>query len=151
MALIFVFGTLKRGFPMADKLKNTQFHGLAQTAQAFPMFVAGGIFGPMMLDSPGRGLRVRGELYDVSPEALAVVDKSEEVGSPGNFRRMIDVVKADGATVPALAFFKHPRLARPRHSGYLADYHDGRFKPKGRRPISQPPLKLLSEVSPQQG
>ena len=94
---------------------------------------------------------MRGELYDVTPEGLAAVDKGEEVGSPGNFRRMIEVVKADGDTISALAFFKDPRLARPRHSGYLADYHDGRFLPKGQRPVSQPRLKLLSESSPGRG
>jgi gamma-glutamylaminecyclotransferase len=144
MHLIFVFGTLKRGFPFHSRLAGASFLGHAVTLDPFPMFVAGAIFGPMMLDRPGRGLQVRGELYRVTEEGLAGVDEAENVGAPGNFRRSIEVRRSSGHRHSALAFFKHARLARPRRSGYLCSYHDRRFREPKARPLSLPPLRLLS-------
>ncbi|PZO79340.1 MAG: gamma-glutamylcyclotransferase [Mesorhizobium amorphae] len=147
MQLIFVFGTLKRGFPLHPKLHNAAYMGPGRTVEAFPMYVAGGIRGPMMIDRPGRGLRVVGELFGVSPEQLDGVDEAEEIGKPGNFRRLIPVVTAARQRLDALAFFKDERLARPRASGYLTHYHDGRFLPPKTRPSSLPPLHLLSKTA----
>ncbi len=144
MTLIFVFGTLKRGFPFGDKLNGAKFRGVCRTARAFPMFVAGRVFGPMMLDRPGRGLRVSGELFEVTSEQLATVDEAEGVGQPGSFRKAIDLITAEGDSVSAEAFFKDARIARPRHGGYLQDYQDERFVSPAQRPASMPPLRLLS-------
>jgi gamma-glutamylaminecyclotransferase len=47
--------------------------------QPYPMFVAGPWFAPMMLHQPGKGLRVRGELYRIADARLAAIDAIESI------------------------------------------------------------------------
>ena len=77
----------------------------------------------MMLDQPGRGVRVSGELYQVSLEQIAKLDTLESVGLPGNTRCPITIESLEGgARTEADAFFKGAELAQPAHSGWLAIY-----------------------------
>src|SRR5215210_2379914 len=131
MIRVFVFGTLKRGFPLHDcGLRQARFLGAYRTCQRYPMMVAGPWFAPMMLDRPGIGFQVKGELYEVNAAALAVLDALESVGKPGNFRILMDVESLAGTgTTRALAYVKSAEQATPLHTGYLDDYQDARFIP----------------------
>ena len=60
------------------------------------MVIAGPRFAPMMLDQPGRGVRVSGELREVSADQLAMLDSLESVGLPGNARGPITVEPLEG-------------------------------------------------------
>ncbi|WP_244520083.1 gamma-glutamylcyclotransferase family protein [Sinorhizobium glycinis] len=91
--LVFVFGTLKKGFPLHRRgLSHATCLGLYRTATNYPMLVAGPWFAPMMFYEPGSGLHVSGELYQVDPATLERLDRMESIGEPGNFRRSIRVV-----------------------------------------------------------
>jgi 5-formyltetrahydrofolate cyclo-ligase len=129
--LLFVFGTLKKGFPLHDKgLAEATFLGTARTLHPYPMFVAGPWFAPMMVAREGEGQKVVGELYEVDDVTLARLDRLESVGKPGNFRTRLPVEQArDGQTVEAHAYVKAEELATPRLTGYLQDYQDRRFVP----------------------
>jgi gamma-glutamylaminecyclotransferase len=63
---LFVFGTLKRGFPLAPALDGARYLGAFRTVERYPMLVAGEWFAPMLLPQPGRGEHVAGELYEVT-------------------------------------------------------------------------------------
>jgi gamma-glutamylaminecyclotransferase len=132
---IFAFGTLKKGYALHDEgLSDAEFLGNYRTVQRFPMLIAGSWFAPMMLDAPGKGLRVKGELYNIAESKLPLLDALESVGSPGHFRKSIQVCRDDGSeTGWAFAFLKSPDLAIPVHSGYLDEYTDGRFVPPWER------------------
>ena len=132
--LVFVFGTLKNGFPLHRRgLGDATYLGLYCTARSYPMLVAGPWFAPMMFYEPGSGMRVSGELYQVDP-ALERLDRMESIGKAGNFRRRIRVVPARrGHSCEALAYFKARFLAVPVHTGYLRSYEDRRFVPPWRR------------------
>lgn len=132
MPRVFVYGTLKRGFPLHDAgLAGATFLGAYRTVEPYPMLIAGPRFAPMMLDEPGRGLRVAGELYEVSREQLDKLDALESVGQPGNERGLIAIEPLQGgAPMEAHAFFKGAELAQPLHSEWLANYClDPRFIP----------------------
>jgi gamma-glutamylaminecyclotransferase len=135
MKRIFAFGTLKRGFPLhAEGLGGAKYLGPYRTVERFPMFVAGPWFAPMMLDCPGTGLQVRGELYEIEDSRLTVLDTLESVGKPGNFRRLVQVEPiGQGRLCSAFAYIKSPELATPVHTGYLEDYQDRRFVPPNQR------------------
>jgi gamma-glutamylaminecyclotransferase len=138
---IFVFGTLKRGFPLHERgLSGATFLGAYRTRERFPMLIAGPRFAPMMLNEPGLGCHVVGELYDVDERAVANLDQLESVGQPGNLRVPIEVEPTGGGpAVSAFAYMKARRLAEPAHSGYLELYDDRRFiAPDGRQRPSQP-------------
>ena len=136
MNCIFVFGTLKRGFPLHDRaLAGADYRGLYRTSERFPMFVAGQWFAPMVLDEPGIGHHVLGELYEVEDWRLKLIDEMESVGIPGNFRASISVVRlCDGVACLASVYMKSRELAVPVHTRYLNEYQDRRFIPPELRP-----------------
>jgi gamma-glutamylaminecyclotransferase len=77
------------------------------------MFIAGPWYAPMMMNEPGSGLQVRGELHEVDDPRLALLDRLESVGKPGNYRVVIEVEALVGtARWPAFAYVKS-RVVRP--------------------------------------
>jgi gamma-glutamylaminecyclotransferase len=132
---LFVFGTLKRGFPLHERgLAGATFRGSYRTSQRFPMVIAGPWFAPMMFDQPGKGHQVMGELYDIEAERWPVLDALESIGVEGNFSRTIDVESEDGGVrCQACVYMKTPALAVPIHSDFLAAYQDARFIPPEER------------------
>jgi len=127
---LFVFGTLKRGFPLHDQgLRGAQFIGLYRTQESFPLVIAGPWFAPMMFDEPGNGHKVRGELYRVHALQLAALDQIESIGKPGNLRLKITVEPvARGNPVQAFVYMKSRDVAGGAfHSGLLESYEDDRF------------------------
>lgn len=69
MERVFVFGTLKKGFPLHERgMHGARYLGAYRTVQRFPMLIAGPWFAPMMLDAPGLGLHVSGELMKSKPQ-----------------------------------------------------------------------------------
>ena len=135
MHRVFVFGTLKQGFPLHRQgLGDTPKRLDCRTVERFPMFIAGPWYAPMMMNEPGSGLQVRGELYEVDDTRLALLDSLESVGKPGNFRVVIEVEALDGsARWLAFAYVKSRVLATPIHSDLLDVFDDDRFVPFDRR------------------
>jgi gamma-glutamylaminecyclotransferase len=131
MTPLFVFGTLKRGFPLhAQGLRQARLLGLCRTVAPYPMFVAGPWFAPMLLNQPGIGRQVKGELYEVEAARLAMLDALESVGQPGNLRVIVAVEPLEGgAARSAWVYMKTSALASPVHTTYLEDYQDRRFIP----------------------
>jgi len=132
--LVFVYGTLKRGFPNHDLLRRARAAGEARTRERFPLAVVGSWFVPALLDRPGEGHCVRGELYAVDPPTLAALDELEGVGEPDGYdRRRIEVEREpDGETLTAEVYFKREPLGAV-HTGWLEEYRDTRYVGRGER------------------
>ncbi|XP_010538504.1 PREDICTED: putative gamma-glutamylcyclotransferase At3g02910 [Tarenaya hassleriana] len=121
-SLIFVYGTLKTNHPnhflMEDLITRNDavFVGHRATRSPHPLVV--GLHGiPYMINLPGSGHRVRGELYAVSKRGLARLDELEGI-EVGHYERLpIEVAAAtvteeegsDGI-VAAEAYFAHRRF-----------------------------------------
>ncbi|KAG2636556.1 putative gamma-glutamylcyclotransferase At3g02910 isoform X1 [Panicum virgatum] len=144
---VFVYGTLKRGFPNHPLLVAcaSPFVGAASTA-APASLVIGPYSVPFLLPTPSSsssGRVVAGELYAPSPAALAELDALEGTHIGAYERRPITVV-ADGSgeVVEAEAYFAHPSYAEAlwRRCGgeaaeigeYTAD-HAARYVPINER------------------
>ncbi|XP_022744135.1 putative gamma-glutamylcyclotransferase At3g02910 [Durio zibethinus] len=90
--LIFTYGTLKRGFSnhvlLQDLMRtgDAVFKGTYQTVEKYPL-VCGPYRVPFLLNMPGSGHRVTGELYAVSARGLARVDELEGT-SRGHYERL---------------------------------------------------------------
>jgi gamma-glutamylaminecyclotransferase len=135
MKRLFVFGTLKAGFPLHSRaLSNAAYKGSYKTTERFPMFVAGNWFAPMMMNEPGTGHHVFGELYDVEDWRLNLIDEMESIGRPGNLRVTISVEPISGGISRlAMVYMKSRELAVPVHTQCLKEYCDRRFVPPARR------------------
>ncbi len=136
MTKVFVYGTLKRGFPLFEQgLARAEFLGNVQTVEAYPLLIAGPWFGPMMLDRPGEGRQVRGELFEVDGAELPTLDELEGVGKEGSFRSLVRVEPLGGGlAVEAIGFMKSEAWLDPVHMRDLEDYQDRRFIPPWARP-----------------
>jgi gamma-glutamylaminecyclotransferase len=136
MHRVFVFGTLKRGFPNHEGMAGLTCLGHYRTVQAYPLVIAGQWFSPVMMPEPGVGHQVIGELYEVDDETLARLDVIESVHLPTGYHRdSIEVVSLDdGSTLDAWVYFKSLARVEQVRSDYLTEYSDNRYVHKSRRP-----------------
>lgn len=85
---MFVYGSLKAGFPNHGLLQGAQrVPGRFRTARPYPLLLAAGRL-PCLLDEPGHGLPVQGEVYQVDAPTLQALDRLERLGEPGGYRRV---------------------------------------------------------------
>lgn len=125
--LVFVYGTLKRGFPNYPAYMHAaQFVGICRTAEKYPLVLSGERHVPCMLDTPGKGSPVSGELYRVDGAGLQRLDDLEAVGRPGGYRRRALEVLMDGGAEPrrrrALAYLMKPENVSDVRSAWLTEY-----------------------------
>lgn len=80
--IVFVYGTLKRGHRNHCILENAQYLGKAQTRPIYRLYK--GLTFPMMIHSE-RGVRVKGEIYEVDEAMLSRLDHLE--GTPWLYKR----------------------------------------------------------------
>lgn len=108
--LVFVFGTLKQGFPNFATNQGRRIGTVFRTLDRHPLLLVGERCVPWLIDSPGLGERVAGELYEVNAAALAAMDELEGVGRPDGYRRRALRVQAatpgDDAVVLAQVYMK---------------------------------------------
>ncbi|KAM8873118.1 gamma-glutamylaminecyclotransferase B-like [Synchiropus picturatus] len=84
MACVFVYGTLKRGQPNHYRMLESsnggaEFLATAQTVQTFPLVIATACNIPFLLNIPGQGQRVHGEIYRVDEQMLKFLDDFESI------------------------------------------------------------------------
>jgi gamma-glutamylaminecyclotransferase len=95
--LLFVYGTLRRGGPNHPLLAAARFVDAARTAERYALFVDGI---PFLAPAPAVH-HVRGEVYAVSAETLAEIDRLE--GHPRWYERRPVAVVLDRAAKAARA------------------------------------------------
>jgi gamma-glutamylaminecyclotransferase len=119
--LVFVYGTLKRGLGNHRVMQGAggEFVTAARTEDSFPLVVDGL---PYLLDMPGCGHRVEGEVYRVSSdEGWARLDRLE--GHPNFYRRrVITVLGEDGTRHEAWAYFVVRGVERLERGEFLERY-----------------------------
>lgn len=138
-SLVFVYGTLKKGFPNHTRfLGAARLVGAFRTVSAFPLVLSGERCSPCLVDSPGAGRRVRGEVYDVGHRTLAALDRLERTAAPdGYHRRSIEVVPRGNETAERLrvyAYLKTPHLVDAPPNATLSEYTPAlgaRYRPRG--------------------
>lgn len=100
LSRIFVYGTLKSGQPNHYWLTNLQ-NGLASyvssgfTKNQFPLVIGTRYNVPFLLNKPGFGQNIKGEIYDIDEKMLAKLDILEDY--PQLYDRQIqEIVTTDG-------------------------------------------------------
>ncbi|PKA47700.1 Putative gamma-glutamylcyclotransferase [Apostasia shenzhenica] len=123
LTVVFTYGTLKQGFSnhvlMQEMIRagEASFLGPGRTADRLPL-VCGPYRVPFLINLPGAGDRVRGELYAVSRRALARMDELEGT-SRGHYVRLpisVSVLAGKGEgdggyVVQGEAYYAHPSYA----------------------------------------
>jgi len=125
--LLFVYGTLKKGFPNHENyMASAKRLGKYQTIEKYPLVLCGARYVPCMIDSPEKGHHVEGELYEVDDECLNRIDALERIQDSEGYRRIVILVSpSEGINQDikeALAYLMPPRQVTDRRSNNLRAY-----------------------------
>ena len=111
--LVFVYGSLKRGYGLHHLLDGQAFLGRASTLPIYRIFDLGSY--PGLVDWP-EGLAVRGEVYEVDAECLKRLDEAEGVDE-GLYARRVIQLQSPFERVEASAWFWLNKVADLRDCG----------------------------------
>ena len=87
--LVFVFGTLKEGFPNFATNKGARVAGDFVTVVRYPLYLVGERFSPWLIDAAGEGERVVGQVFEVDEATLVAMDELERVTKADGYRRVM--------------------------------------------------------------
>lgn len=96
---VFVYGTLKRGFPNSYLLRNSTYIGKATTVDKFCMYDLGAF--PAVACSPEIS-KIEGEVYNIDKATLVNLDMLE--GYPNLYTRTLINVKTERGIVAAIIY-----------------------------------------------
>ena len=123
---VFVYGTLKEGFPNFHINRGRRLPGEFITALRYPLFVLGPTFLPWLVQDAGRGHEVKGQVYEVDDGGLAAMDALEQIDEVGWYHRERIAVRpaAGGDAIEAFVYFGTAGRAatEPVHFGPLSEY-----------------------------
>lgn len=125
---VFVYGTLKEGFCNADKNPGVRVPGKFVTVERYPLYLLKPELYPWLVDLPGEGSRVRGQLFAVDDAGLALLDQFEGVDQPGWYHRRTIEVQAlnepDAALITAECYLGDEQQVGSKgiQSGPLVEY-----------------------------
>ena len=98
---LFAYGTLKRGGQYHHLLEKAEFEATGQLAVPYPLLLADY---PCLIDDPGRGFRVTGEVYRIRDrETWMKVDWLED--HPREYLRRRESVETASGPVEAWTYF----------------------------------------------
>lgn len=137
---VFVFGTLKEGFPNFATNKGQRLPGNFATRLRYPLYLVGERHSPWLVDLPGEGQHVVGQVFDVDGATLEAMDRLERVHEPHGYSRVKISVAAQGngevlAPIDVFVYLKQAQdfvLAEVR-MGPLREYtleHAALYRPR---------------------
>jgi len=140
MALLFVYGSLKQGFPNQHVNTGRRVAGQYRTQERYGMYLLGPGEVPCLVAPSGAGHKVIGELYEVDDDDLRRMDRLERIGEPQGYERTeVDVERFDTTPVArlrVLVYLKQEQsiAASMERIGPLQEYmpeHAARFHWRG--------------------
>ncbi|REG82197.1 gamma-glutamylcyclotransferase family protein [Marinomonas pollencensis] len=93
---VFVFGTLKEGFPNFERNQGVRMPGVFKTVEPYPLLLVGERYSPWLVLAAGEGHPVIGQVFCVDDVALAEMDALERITQSDGYRRLeIEVANLD--------------------------------------------------------
>lgn len=125
--LVFVYGTLKRGFPNHTRyMRQAHLLGTFRTRERYRLILNGNRYSPCMVAGSGQGHHVMGEVYAVDQAGLDTMDHLERIDRADGYRRhRITVDCADNASIDSqqvFVYLKAPEWVEDPRSESLETY-----------------------------
>jgi len=121
--MLFVYGTLKRGFHWNNKfLSNSQFLCESVSVDVYPLVVGGSGVPYLLGDLPGSGKPIKGEIWSVDDVTLQGLDEYEGTSKGYYSRRVIKTKSALGKTIKANVYIKTESSETLRKLPFLEEY-----------------------------
>ena len=91
---VFIYGTLKKDCANARFNLGTQLTGHYSTLCPYPLYRVGQRYMPWLMNQPGQGQQVVGEVFQVTQPQLALMDQLERISHADGYQRMAIKIKA---------------------------------------------------------
>ncbi|NQZ59200.1 MAG: gamma-glutamylcyclotransferase [Lentisphaeraceae bacterium] len=127
MYKVFVFGTLKEGFPNYKINKGSRLKGDFLTKKRYPLYLIGERFAPWLMLEQGSGHNVRGQVLTVNDVILAEMDKLERITELNGYRR-IEITVISEESGEELLVFAYGKLAEQLSGVDIKLELDGEYK-----------------------
>ena len=134
---IFVYGTLREGYPNHHHNVGERKAGTFRTVEQFPLVLNGRRNSPCLIYSPGQGYCVRGEVYRVDDEGLILMDTLERIATADGYQRRQIKITSETQLPPGeitvFAYLKPADSVRDIHQGPLQEYtleHASLYRPR---------------------
>lgn len=126
--LLFVYGSFLQGGGHHSYMENAKYLGKYRSFVPFPL---GTSTSPCILNLPGRGRNVFGELYAISKDTLASLDHLENTSEVSR-RIALAVASTENhsAASPAYAYVRNNFGSSPPGTVMMADYQCRKFAPQ---------------------
>ncbi|CAD7014963.1 putative gamma-glutamylcyclotransferase CG2811 isoform X1 [Ceratitis capitata] len=130
---VFVYGTLKRGEPNHYWLTNSEngfsrFLCEARTVQKFPLVIGTRYNIPFLLNKPGLGHNICGEVYEVDSKMFSNLDVLEDY--PNYYDREIQQVKSkDNESIDCWLYLIKEFPENLLSKCHLESYHNTEAQP----------------------
>lgn len=109
--LLFVYGTLKEGFPNFAVNAGVRVGRNVHTRERLPLYLVGERRVPWLLQQPGVGFQVIGQVFAVDRKALEAMDRLEGTGEANGYRRAtIELVGAGADETTAQSVYCYLKL-----------------------------------------
>ena len=96
MHYVFVYGTLKQGFPNYQVNKGERINGIFATKDRYPLYLVGDRFSPWLILDKGKGDYIKGQVFRVDEATLKDMDVLERISEQDGYRKVeIPVVSVD--------------------------------------------------------
>jgi gamma-glutamylaminecyclotransferase len=111
MYSVFVFGTLKDGFPNSGANKGSRIAGEFLTSNRYPLYLVGERYSPWLVLSEGEGFQVRGQVFRVDEATLGDLDRLERTHAADGYRRVLMPVISEftNEETPVFVYVKLPQ------------------------------------------
>jgi len=112
---VFVFGTLKEGFPNFYLNKGIKQNGAYKTLKNYLFYLMGERHTPCVFEQKNQGEAIMGELYTVNKQQLDVLDSLERTHEPdGYIRTLIDIQQCENdENIKAYIYLKSANQIQP--------------------------------------
>jgi len=137
MHQIFVFGTLKEGFPNFSVNDGVRIPGSYLTQPKYELYLVGDRFTPWIIPDQGDGMPISGEVYQVDDDGLARMDELERINYPDGYQRAtIEVVNTQSKQVSTVFIYVKQAEQLDRNEiqdGPLPEYsmaHAAKYQPR---------------------
>lgn len=123
LSTVFVYGTLKKGFSNhIQHLGKAEFVGKASTISRWTMIGKGRGFPYVVEMDHSKGHNIKGEVYRVTPEELARLDRLEGVAH-NHYKKVFAYVRFDdGTTEPVTMYVAYNKPFNYEGSEYLEEW-----------------------------
>lgn len=113
MHKVFVFGTLKQGFPNFKFNQGIRHGSDYVSKESYPLYLVGSRYSPWLVLDKGKGQPVKGQVFLVSDQVLAEMDNLERVHEPDGYRKFSIQVECvtSGKELAAIVYGKPPEMA----------------------------------------